>query len=149
MPTEQLLVRLPEDQVRRFRRAVPSRERSLFVRHLLEQALPAAYGDDDPHYQAAREVERDPPPDQGDHCPWEEAVTHRLPALESQGCQRESGRRLCVWRQGSMGEAEPPGDDASLLPVPVRWTNEITQSHVARPSHTAGISPFGAGNLID
>lgn len=58
MPTEQLLLRLPEELVRRFRRAVPSRERSLFVQHLLEQALPTADSDDDPLYRAALDVER-------------------------------------------------------------------------------------------
>ena len=58
MPTEQLLLRLPEDVVRRFRRAVPSRERSLFVRQLLEQALPEVNGDDDPLYQPAPDVEQ-------------------------------------------------------------------------------------------
>jgi metal-responsive CopG/Arc/MetJ family transcriptional regulator len=59
MPTEQLLLRLPEDLVRRFRRAVPSRERSQFIQRLLEQALTTGDSDDDPLYQAALEVERD------------------------------------------------------------------------------------------
>ena len=59
MPTEQLLLRLPDDLVRRFKRSVPSRQRSAFVRHLLEQALPAAGGDDDPLYLTALAVERD------------------------------------------------------------------------------------------
>jgi hypothetical protein len=59
MPTEQLLLRLPEDLARRFRRAVPNRERSLFVRQLLERALPPEDSDDDPLYRAALEVERD------------------------------------------------------------------------------------------
>jgi hypothetical protein len=58
MATEQVLLRLPEELVRRFRHAVPSRERSLFVQHLLEQALPRADSDDDPLYRAALEVER-------------------------------------------------------------------------------------------
>jgi len=58
MPTEQLLLRLPEDLVRRFRRAVPSRERSHFVQQLLERALPPGDSDDDPLYRAALEVER-------------------------------------------------------------------------------------------
>lgn len=40
MPTEQLLLRLPDDLVRRFKPIVPARERSAFVRQLLEQALP-------------------------------------------------------------------------------------------------------------
>jgi Arc/MetJ-type ribon-helix-helix transcriptional regulator len=59
VPTDQLLVRLPEDLLRRFRRAVPTRERSEFVRQLLERALPAEDGDDDPLYRAALEVEKD------------------------------------------------------------------------------------------
>lgn len=59
MPTEQLLLRLPEELVRRFRRAVPSRERSLFVQHLLEQALSRADDDDDPLYLAALAAEQD------------------------------------------------------------------------------------------
>jgi hypothetical protein len=59
MPTQQLLVRLPEELARRFRRSVPNRERSLFVQHLLEQALPPEASDDDPLYRAALDVERD------------------------------------------------------------------------------------------
>jgi hypothetical protein len=58
MPTEQLLLRLPEELVRRFRSAVPRRERSSFVQHLLEQALPRVNGEDDPLYRAALEVDR-------------------------------------------------------------------------------------------
>ena len=38
--TEQLLVRLPEELVRRFKRAVAPRRRSKFSEQLLEQALP-------------------------------------------------------------------------------------------------------------
>ena len=59
MPTEQLLLRLPDDLVRRFKRSVPSRRRSAFVQQLLEEALPPVQGDDDPLYQAALAVERD------------------------------------------------------------------------------------------
>lgn len=55
--TEQLLLRLPEELVRRFRRAVPSRKRSQFVQQLLEQALPRGDSDDDPLYLAALDVE--------------------------------------------------------------------------------------------
>jgi hypothetical protein len=39
MATEQLLLRVPDDLVRRFKQAVPALERSAFLRHLLEQAL--------------------------------------------------------------------------------------------------------------
>ena len=59
MATEQLLLRLPEELVQRFRRIVPSRERSAFVRHLLEQALPEDGQDDDPLYRVGLAVEQD------------------------------------------------------------------------------------------
>jgi len=59
MATQQLLVRLPEDLARRLRRQVPARKRSAFVQHLLEQALPADSGEDDPLYLAALAVEQD------------------------------------------------------------------------------------------
>jgi hypothetical protein len=60
MTTQQLLLRLPEDLVRRFKRTVAPRERSKFVQHLLEQALPPdGVSDNDPLYQAALAVERD------------------------------------------------------------------------------------------
>ena len=56
--TEQLLVRLPEELVRRFKRAVAPRRRSKFIEQLLEQALPLEEtGDSDPLYQAALAVE--------------------------------------------------------------------------------------------
>lgn len=59
MPTQQLLVRLPEELARRLKRRVPARARSSFVQHLLEQALPPDEGEDDPLYRAALDVERD------------------------------------------------------------------------------------------
>ena len=60
MTTQQLLLRLPEDLVRRFKRAVAPRERSRFVQQLLEQALPPdEVSHSDPLYQAALAVERD------------------------------------------------------------------------------------------
>ena len=56
----QLLLHLPDDLVRRFKRAVGVRQRSRFVQRLLEEALPPAeLGDADPLYQAALEVEAD------------------------------------------------------------------------------------------
>ena len=60
-PTEQHLLRLPGDLVSRFKRCVRPRERSAFMRALLEQALPAADGvsDSDPLYLAALAVEKD------------------------------------------------------------------------------------------
>ena len=58
--TEQLLVRLPEELVKRFRRSVARRQRSKFVERLLEQALPPdEVSDSDPLYQAALAVEQD------------------------------------------------------------------------------------------
>lgn len=56
----QLLVRLPDDLVRRFKRFIAPRQRSKFVENLLEQALPTTgLDDDDPLYQAALAVEED------------------------------------------------------------------------------------------
>lgn len=59
MATEQLLIRLPHELVKRLKRRVPARERSAFVQRLLEQALLPANEDADPLYRAALEVERD------------------------------------------------------------------------------------------
>lgn len=60
MSTQQVLVRLPEELVRRFRRAVSPRQRSKFIERLLEEALPSdEIGDSDPLYQAALAVEQD------------------------------------------------------------------------------------------
>ncbi len=55
----QVLLHLPDDLARRFRRSVPARQRSAFVQRLLEHALPPEDADDDPLYIAAREVEGD------------------------------------------------------------------------------------------
>ncbi len=60
MATQQVLVRLPEELARRFKRCVSDRRRSEFIQRLLEQALPPADGsENDPLYQAALAVERD------------------------------------------------------------------------------------------
>ncbi len=59
MATQQLLVRIPEELARRLKRQVPSRGRSAFVQHLLEQALAPESGEDSPLYRAAMEVEQD------------------------------------------------------------------------------------------
>lgn len=59
MTTQQLLVRLPED-LRRFKRVVAPRQRSKYIKRLLENALPPdelSYSD--PLYQAALAVEQD------------------------------------------------------------------------------------------
>ncbi len=58
--TEQLLVRLPEELVRRFKRSVAPRQRSQFIARLLDQALPPdEVSDSDPLYRAALAVEQD------------------------------------------------------------------------------------------
>jgi hypothetical protein len=60
MTTQQLLLHLPEELVRRFKRTVAPRERSKFVQRLLEQALPPdEVSDSDPLYLAALAVEQD------------------------------------------------------------------------------------------
>jgi len=60
MGTQQLLLHLPDDLVRRLKRAVPPRQRSKFVQDLLEQALPPdGVAESDPLYLAALEVEKD------------------------------------------------------------------------------------------
>ena len=69
----QLLVRLPDDLVRRFKRTVAPRQRSRFVQNLLEQALPPADANDDPLYQAALAVETDELL-AGEMAEWEEAT---------------------------------------------------------------------------
>lgn len=58
--TIQLLVRLPDDLVRRFKRSVAARQRSKFIERLLEEALPDVENrEEDPLYQAALAVEQD------------------------------------------------------------------------------------------
>jgi hypothetical protein len=60
MATQQLLLHLPDELVRRLKRTVPARARSKFIQDLLEQALPPdGVGDADPLYLAALEVEKD------------------------------------------------------------------------------------------
>ena len=60
MATTQLLIRLSDGLVTRFKRNVPPRHRSAFIQRLLEQALPSDDGgEDDPLYQAALAVEKD------------------------------------------------------------------------------------------
>jgi len=60
MPTQQLLLHLPDQLVRRLKRAVPSRGRSKFIQDLLEQALPPDGAvESDPLYLAALSVEAD------------------------------------------------------------------------------------------
>jgi hypothetical protein len=60
MGTQQLLLHLPDELVRRLKRAVPARQRSKFIQDLLEQALPPdGVVESDPLYLAALEVEKD------------------------------------------------------------------------------------------
>jgi hypothetical protein len=60
MPTTPLLIRLPDELVRHFRRSVSVRQRSKFIQRLLEDALPPEDGGpDDPLYRVALAVEED------------------------------------------------------------------------------------------
>ena len=60
MATQQLLLHLPDELVRRLKRAVPARQRSKFIQDLLEQALPPdGVVEADPLYLAALAVEKD------------------------------------------------------------------------------------------
>src|SRR5208283_3420719 len=88
-----------------------------------------------------------PPPRQGDRRPTEEASPLPLPTPESQRRQRKGCRRLCVLRQGSMGEIKPPRDAEGLSSVMVRRTDGLAQSDVERSQPTAGFSPAIAGVL--
>jgi hypothetical protein len=57
MRSTQLLIHLPDELVRRFKRSVSVRQRSKFIQRLLEEALPPEdRGDDDPLYRAALAV---------------------------------------------------------------------------------------------
>lgn len=56
-PTARFLLRLPDDLARRFRRAVPARQRGTFVGALIERAPPP--DEEDPLHRAARAVEAD------------------------------------------------------------------------------------------
>ena len=67
----QMLLHLPEDLARRFRNAVPARQRSGFVQKLLEQALPEE--SDDPLYRTALAVEADAALN-AEMAEWEEAT---------------------------------------------------------------------------
>jgi hypothetical protein len=59
MSTTQLLIRLPDELAKRFKRRVSPRHRSKFIQGLLEEALPLDDRDDDPLYQAALGVEKE------------------------------------------------------------------------------------------
>ena len=59
MSTTQLLIRLPDELARRFKRSVSPHQRSKFIQRLLEEALPLENGDDDPLYRAVMAVEKE------------------------------------------------------------------------------------------
>jgi len=60
MSNTQLLIRLPDDLAKRFKRSISPRHRSKFIQRLLEEALPPEDGgDDDPIYLAALAVEKE------------------------------------------------------------------------------------------
>jgi hypothetical protein len=60
MATQQLLLHLPDELVRRLKRNVAPRQRSKFIQDLLEQALPPDGAvEQDPLYLAALAVEED------------------------------------------------------------------------------------------
>lgn len=60
MATQQLLLHLPDDLVRRLKRHVAPRQRSKFIQDLLEQVLPPGDAvEQDPLYLAALAVEQD------------------------------------------------------------------------------------------
>jgi hypothetical protein len=60
MATQQLLLHLPDELVRRLKRNVAPRQRSKFIQDLLEQALPPdGVVEQDPLYLAALAVEED------------------------------------------------------------------------------------------
>jgi hypothetical protein len=70
----QLLLHLPDDLVRHFKRTIAARQRSRFVQRLLEEALPPQEpGDDDLLYQAALAVEADAELS-AEMADWEEAT---------------------------------------------------------------------------
>lgn len=87
MATQQLLIHLPEELARRLKRRVPARTRSAFIQRLLEQALIADEGEDDPLYQAALAVERDEQL-RAEMAEWDETVEDGL-APEGLKAQRE------------------------------------------------------------
>ena len=78
MATQQVLIRLPEELAQRLRRRVPARGRSAFVQRLIEEALPADEGEDDPLYLAALDVEQDKQL-AAEMADWEVAIEDGLP----------------------------------------------------------------------
>jgi hypothetical protein len=76
MATQQLLLHLPDELIRRLKRTVPPRRRSKFIQDLLEQALPPdGVVETDPLYQAALAAEKD---EQlaAETAEWEPAMIH-------------------------------------------------------------------------
>ena len=77
----------------------------------------------------------------------EKKLAFPLPTPESQRRQREGCRRLCVLRQGSMGEIRSTRNAEGLSTGMVRRTDGFAQSDVERSSLTAGLGPAHAGVL--
>jgi hypothetical protein len=88
MSTQQLLLHLPDELIRRLKRSVPPRRRSKFIQDLLEEALPPdGVVEADPLYQAALAAEED---DRlaAEMAEWEPATIHdgvAVPAGEGVG----------------------------------------------------------------
>ena len=59
MSTTQLLIRLPDELAKRFKRAVSPPDRSKFIQRLFQEALPPEEDDDDPLYQVALAMEKE------------------------------------------------------------------------------------------
>jgi hypothetical protein len=76
MATQQLLLHLPDELIRRLKRTVPPRRRSKFIQDLLEQALPPdGVVETDPLYQAALAAEEDQKL-AAEMAEWEPAMIH-------------------------------------------------------------------------
>ena len=76
MATQQLLLHLPDELIRRLKRSVPPRRRSRFIQDLLEHALPPdGVVETDPLYQAALAAEKDERLS-AEMAEWEPATIH-------------------------------------------------------------------------
>jgi hypothetical protein len=76
MATQQLLLHLPDELIRRLKRTVPPRRRSKFIQDLLEQVLPPdGVVETDPLYQAALAAEEDQKL-AAEMAEWEPAMIH-------------------------------------------------------------------------
>jgi hypothetical protein len=78
--TTQVLIHLPTDLALRFRQSVPARNRSSFVRSLLEKHLP---NPDDAMYQAAKQAQAFDDANPEDTAPFVAAMMDGLDANET------------------------------------------------------------------